>query len=193
MEQRFDWHSPSSRLVLSAALDALADVGYAHLTVAELRSRTGVAGLCIEEADLEEIVATALERVQVFDLPTPTGDLRADLAGLLRPWLATRRRDEQVIAAVLSAAEWSPRLKHAVWQVFDRPLAQAVGAILAGAVPGGQVPAARVHTLNWLLRGLALDRMRAATPRCPVDLDDLVDHLLAGLDPAPAAGPGPTA
>ncbi|TFV64483.1 hypothetical protein E4P41_00985 [Geodermatophilus sp. DF01-2] len=82
---------------------------------------------------------------------------------------------------MLSAAEWEPRIKRAVVQAFDRPLAQAVGALLAGAVADGQVPASRVHTLNWILRSLALDRLRAANPRCPVDLDELVDHLVAGL------------
>jgi hypothetical protein len=40
-----------------------------------------------------------------------------------------------------------------------------------------------VHTLNWILRGLALDRLRAANPRYPVDLAELVDHLVAGLGP----------
>jgi AcrR family transcriptional regulator len=186
MERRFDWSSPSARLVLSAALDALVEVGYAGLTVEEIRARAGTAGPFVEEDDLEEIVATALEQVSVFDVPPASGDLRADLAALLRPWLAARRRDDQVITAVLSAAEWSPRIKHAVVTAFDRPLAQAVGAVLAPAVTSGQVPPSRVHTLNWILRGLALDRMRAATPRSPVDLDELIDHLLAGLGPSPA-------
>ncbi|MGY1705406.1 TetR/AcrR family transcriptional regulator [Geodermatophilus sp. SYSU D00697] len=186
MHRRFDWDSPSARLVLSAALDALVDVGYAGLTVQEIRARAGSAGPLIEEDDLEEIVATALERVHVFDVPTASGDLRADLAALVRPWLAARRRDDQVVTAVLSAAEWSPRIKHAVTTVFDRPLAQAVGTVLAAAVANGQVAPSRVHTLNWILRGLALDRMRASNPRSPVDLEELVDHLVSGLGPSPA-------
>jgi AcrR family transcriptional regulator len=186
MERRFDWSSPSARLVLSAALDALVDVGYAGLTVEEIRARAGTAGPFVQEGDLEEIVATALEQVRVFDAPSTSGDLRADLAALLRPWLTARRRDDHVVTAVLSAAEWSPRIKRALQTVFDRPLAQAVGAVLAPAVTSGQVPPSRVHTLNWILRGLALDRMRAANPRSPVDIDELVDHLLAGLGASPA-------
>ena len=182
MERRFDWASPSSRLVLSATLDALSDVGYEGLTLAELRARTGAAGELVEEADLVGVVAIALEEVRVFPTPEPSGDLRADLAALLRPWLARRGRDERAVAAVLSAAEWDPRIKRAVVRAFDRPLAQAVGSLLAGAVADGRVAATRVHTLNWILRGLALDRLRAANPRCPVDLDELVDHLVSGLD-----------
>ncbi|MGY1681085.1 hypothetical protein [Geodermatophilus sp. SYSU D01176] len=183
MERRFDWASPSSRRVLSAALDALSEVGYDGLTVADVRVRAGPAGALLEEADLVEVVATALEQVRVFPPPEPTGDLRADLVALLRPWLARRRRDELAVSAVLSAAEWDPRIKRAVVRAFDRPLAQAVGTLLAGAVADGRVAATRVHTLNWILRGLALDRLRAANPRCPVDLDELVDHLVAGLAP----------
>lgn len=183
MERRFDWASPSSRVVLSAALDALSEVGYEGLTLAEVRARAGTAGTLVEEADLVEVVVTALEAVRVFPPAEPTGDLRADLAALVRPWLARRGRDERAVAAVLSAAEWEPRIKQAVLQAFDRPLAQALGTLLAGAVADGRVAASRVHTLNWILRGLALDRMRAANPRCPVDLDELVDHLVAGLGP----------
>ena len=183
MDRRFDWASPSSRLVLSAALDALSEVGYEGLSVTEVRARAGAAGALLEDADQVEVVATALEQVRVFPPPEPTGDLRADLIALLRPWLARRGRDEQAVAAVLSAAEWDPRIKHAVVRVFDRPLAQAVGTLLAGAVADGRVAATRVHTLNWILRGLALDRLRAANPRCPVDLAELVDHLVAGLGP----------
>ncbi|SNS35509.1 hypothetical protein SAMN06893096_103352 [Geodermatophilus pulveris] len=183
MQRHFDWASPSSRIVLSAALDALSEVGYGRQTLPEVRTRAGAAGELVEDSDLLEVVATALERVRVFAPPEPTGDLRGDLAALLRPWLARRGRDELAVAAVLSAAEWEPRLGRAVVRAFDRPLAQVVGALLAGAVADGRVAAARVHTLNWLLRGLALDRLRAANPRCPVDLDDLVEHLVAGLDP----------
>ncbi|MGY1688657.1 hypothetical protein [Geodermatophilus sp. SYSU D01105] len=37
MHRRFAWGSPSARLVLSAALDALVDVGCARLTVPSRR------------------------------------------------------------------------------------------------------------------------------------------------------------
>ncbi|WNV76818.1 hypothetical protein [Geodermatophilus sp. DSM 44513] len=188
MPRRFDWASPSSRMVLSAALDALSEVGYGERTLPDIRARAGAAGELVEESDLLELVATALERVRVFTPPEPTGDLRADLAVLLRPWLARPGRDELAVAAVLSAGAWEPRLGCAVLHAFDRPLTQAVGALLAGAVADGRVAVTRVHTLNWLLRGLALDRLRGGQPRCPVDLEELVDHLIAGLGPGRRPG-----
>lgn len=184
MRERFTWDSPSSQLVLSAALDALVEFGYAGLTAVEIRARTGSAGALIEDSDLDDIITVALQRVQIFRAPQPTGSLGTDLKALLRPWRMHQGRDERAIAAVLSAAEWNPRLKYAVMQAFDRPLAQTLGTLLARATPRTCVSPQRVQTLNWLLRGLALERLRAPHPRSPVDLDELVDYLLAGLNHA---------
>jgi AcrR family transcriptional regulator len=177
----FSWNSPSSAMVLSAALEALADLGCAGLTVAEIQARAGAAGALVEEADLEAIVVVAMQRVRLFREPEPAGSLRADLRALLDPWLGPRGPDERAVVALLSAAECSPRLRAAVQDAFDRPLAQAVGTLLARALAERQVLPHRVHTLNWILRGLALNRLRATDPRTHVDLDELVDYLLAGL------------
>jgi hypothetical protein len=185
MGQHFDWRSPSSRLVLTAALDVLARLGHAGLTLQEIQARCGAAGVLIEEADLEDIVVIALQGVRLFSAPEPTGSLRTDLHALLRPWLGPRGPNERAVEAVLSAAEWNPRLKTAVVEAFDRPLAQAVGTLLARAAAEGQVPPGRVHTLNWILRGLALNRLRAIHPRSLVDLEELIDHLVVGLERAP--------
>lgn len=181
MGQNFSWDSPSARNVLQAALTVLAERGYAGLTVRELQARAGAAGVLIEEADLKDIVVIALQRVRIFSAPEPTGSLRDDLRSLLRPWLGSRSPDERAIAAVISAAEWCPRLGVAVHQAFDRPLAQALGTLLARAVAEGEICPQRVHTLNWVLTGTALHRLRAANSRTPVDLDALVDYLIAGL------------
>jgi hypothetical protein len=181
MESRFSWRSPSSQLVLSATLDALAQLGYARLTVEEIQVRAGTPGVFLEDSDLEEIVVVALQRVRLFPTPAPMGSLRADLHSLLRPWLGPLGPHERAVAAVLSAAEWNPRLKHAVREAFDRPLAQAIGELLTRAMAEGHVCPRQVQTLNWILRGLALGRLWAPVPRTHVDLSELVDCLLAGL------------
>ncbi len=169
---------------MSAALRTLADVGYAGLTVGQLQARAGAAGKLLEGGDLEDVVVIALQRVRLYSAPPSTGSLRGDLCALVRPWLGFRSPDERAVAAVLSAAEWNPRLKAAVADAFDRPLAEAVGTLLARSVEYGAVPASRVQTLNWILRSLALSRLRAIHPRTHVDLDELVDHLIVGLGPA---------
>ncbi|TFV81356.1 hypothetical protein E4P40_16105 [Blastococcus sp. CT_GayMR20] len=175
--------------MLQAVLGVLADSGYERLTLEAVRERAGSAGALLEADDLDDLVVIALQHVRLFDVPEPTGSLRGDLESLLRPWLGGRRFEDKVIAGLLSAAEWDGKLRDAVHDSFDRPLAQAVGAVLARTC-GRELPAPDVQTLNWILRGLALNRLRAKDARAHVDLDRLVEYLLAGLPPVRHAETG---
>lgn len=183
------WESPACRTLLQAVLGVLADSGYERLTLEAVRERAGSAGALLEADDLDDLVVIALQHVRLFDVPEPTGSLRGDLESLLRPWLGGRRFEDKVIAGLLSAAEWDGKLRDAVHDSFDRPLAQAVGAVLARTC-GRELPAPDVQTLNWILRGLALNRLRAKDARAHVDLDRLVEYLLAGLPPVRHAETG---
>lgn len=175
------WESPSSRLVLDAVLEILADLGYEGLNATEVRTRAGAAGPALGDSpDLDGLVVAAVGHVRLFPAPTPTGDLRRDLRTFLAPWRTSPSREERVLAAVLSASVWNPRLRSAVRDVLDEPLAHTVAAIVSQAAAHDQVPARLVQTLCWVLRGLILDRLRSG-PRLPVDLDLLVEFLVAGL------------
>lgn len=190
MDGWFDLRSPSSRLVLTAVLETLVIVGYEGVTVAEIKTRAGAAGAALRDTpDVDSLIIAALERVQLLDVPTPTGSLRGDLLALLRPWRGPRGRDERVLAAVLSAAERRPRLQAAVAEALDRPIAQAVGVVLSRAMAGA-APPERVQTLSWILRGLVLERLRTGA-RSAVDLQELVDFLLAGAADRPGRHPTP--
>jgi hypothetical protein len=187
------WKSPSSRLVFDAVLEILADLGFEGLTASEVRTRAGAAGPPLGDSpDLDGLVVAALGRVQLFRAPTPTGDLRRDLRTFVEPWRTSPSREERVLAAVLSASVWNPRLRSAVRDVLDEPLAHTVGAIVSRAAAHDQVPAHLIHTLCWLLRGLILDRLRSG-PRLPVDLDILVEFLVAGLQAKTTSSPLGTA
>ena len=171
-----------------AVLDALADLGHDGTSLDEIRRRAGrTEGSDEHWPAVEDLVAEAVSRVRLFAPPQATGCLRQDLVTLLRPWLGPRTRDERAIAAVLSAAEWCPRLKRATAEALDRPLGQALGAVLGRAVAADQLPRRRVPTISWLLRSLAVDRLRSGTPRTQVDLEQLVDHLIGDRDPDLAA------
>lgn len=168
--------------MMSAVLDTLAELGYAGLTVVEVQTRAGAAGPALGQSpDLESLVVAALEHVHLFAVPDPTGELRQDLRKLLEPWRTPPSRDERVVAAVLSAAMWRPRLKVAVYEAFDRPLTHAVAAVVARSAAQSHVPPRLIQTLVWVLRGLIVDRLRSG-PRSPVDIDLLVDFLMAGLE-----------
>lgn len=184
-ERSLSGNLPHSPLVLDATLDALADYGYEALTVDLIRYRAGAAAPALDAAvELDDLVVAALQPVRLFATPEPTGALRDDLRLLLQPWESNRDRDARAVAAVLSAALWRPRLQEAAVQALDRPLAQALGSILArilarAEAAGERIPPHRLHTLNWILRSLTLDRLRAPTARTRIDLDELIDLLLA--------------
>lgn len=180
MEGGFSWQSPSSRLVMDAVLDILAEVGYDGLTVHEVKARAGAAAPALGELpDLDALARASLTRIKVLEAPAPTGSLREDLRALLRPWRSPRTRDEVIVAAVLSAAQRRSALSDAVLEALDRPVAQALGAVLSRHIDDPRV-AQYVQTLSWILRGLFLERLRTGS-RAPVDLDRLVDFLIAGL------------
>jgi hypothetical protein len=180
------WDSPSSRLVLRAVLDVLAERGYQGITSEAIAVRAGAAAETLGDSlDVEELVITALSGVELFGVPPATGSLRGDLRALLNPWRNPRTADEMAVAAVLSAAEWHGPLKAAATRALDRPLARALGTLLSRE---RDVPQSALQTLNWLLHGLALDRLRSGS-RSAVDLDLLVDFLVAGLEHQAAAAP----
>jgi hypothetical protein len=165
---------------MDAVLDVLAEAGFEGLTSDEVISRAGPAGRALGDLpELDALVSAALSRVRVMREPKPSGCLRDDLRALLRPWRGPRTRDEMIIAAVLSAAEHRPVLMEAVHDALDRPVSQAIGAILSRHL-SDPVAAERVQTLSWLLRGLILERLRTGA-RTPVDLERLVEFLVAGL------------
>lgn len=187
MDYRFDWRSPSGKLVLDGVLEILAEVGYDGLTVEDVVARAGPAGRALDIPDLDALVSDALGRIDLLAVPEPTGCLRDDLRALVQPWRGARSREEVIIAGVLSAAEWRPALKHAVHRALDQPVAQAIGQVLSrhmGTAAGQE----RIQTLSWLLRALIVDRLRTGA-RAAVDLDRLVDFLVAGLE-VPSAATG---
>ncbi len=194
MSDFFSRRSAGGSVVLDVVLDLLAERGCEGLTASELQARAAAAGLVLDDSpDLEALVVAALERVRLFPAPDPTGDLQHDLRALLEPWRVAPGRDERVVAALLSPAMWRPRLREAVHDALDRPLMHAIAAVVARSADRGQVPDRAVQTLCWVLRGLMIDRLRSR-PRSPVDIDLLVEFLVAGLRSgwAESSGRGPS-
>jgi len=181
MSAFFDRQSPSSGLVLTAVLDTLAEHGWDGLTAAEVKARAGSAGPVLGDSpDLESLVVAALPRVDLFPQPRTTGDLHEDLRTLLAPWRNAPDRDERIVAALISPALRRPRLRAALHEAMDGPLNRSVAAVVAPASKGHDLPPGLIQTLFWVLRGLLLDRLRSG-PRSAVNIEALVDFLVAGL------------
>jgi hypothetical protein len=150
--------------MLAAVAAALADLGFGGLLGAASR------------IDLEDAVLEAVRGVQLFPELKPTGSVRYDLLTLMQRWLGGLTRDERAMGVLLGAAEWYPRIREATFDALDRPLAAAVCAILRRAA---EPPALdQVPLLIWVLRSVAVDRLRCGTARTQVDLEQLLDHLL---------------
>jgi hypothetical protein len=193
MSAVFDWQSPSARLVLTAVLDTLAVHGWEGLTAAEVKARAGSAGPVLGDSpDLESLVVAALQQVDLFPEPRPTDDLREDLRALLAPWRNASAHDERIVATLISPALRCPRLRAALHEALDGPLNRHVAAVVAPASPRHDLPPGLAQTLFWVLRGLLLDRFRSG-PRSAVDIEGLVDFLVAGLriEPRDEISPAP--
>lgn len=161
-----------SRPVLTAVAEVLADLGLAELAGAA------------DGADVEDAVLRAVGRVRLFSPPMPTGSVRQDLLGLVQRWLGCPTRDERAMAVLLSAAHWHPRIRAAIHEALDLSLAASLTVILGRATNDGP-PLDRIPLLTWILRSVAVDRLRSGHPRTQVDLEQLVDHLLCPLERGP--------
>ncbi len=131
--------------VLDATLSALAEHGYAALTVDVVAARSGVHKATIYRrwGGVDGLLADALERAAQDDWrPPDTGSLTGDLRALNRVLLADLTDPHQgaVPAAVISAAFQSPRAAEALHAFYiDRYRRCAV--IVERAMARGELPA----------------------------------------------------
>ncbi|MGZ4617259.1 MAG: hypothetical protein ACXV3F_00740 [Frankiaceae bacterium] len=111
-------------MVLTAVLDALADIGYERLTIAAIQRRDSRSAAALDGADLKELVVLAPQQVRLLRVPEPTGSLGGDVEALLLPWCGA--------AAGRAGGSCGPERRRA------EPAAQAGGArrVRPAARPG---------------------------------------------------------
>ncbi|MGY1620471.1 hypothetical protein ACI797_27335 [Geodermatophilus sp. SYSU D00691] len=153
--------------LLPAVVAALVELGY------------DVPAAASGSADLEEVVLRAVDGLRLFAAPAPTGSVRSDLLALVQRWRGCPTREERAVRVLLAAEEWCPRLAEATRAALDRSLTAAVDVVVARA--GADRPSLHsVPALVWVLRSVAVDRVRCGAPRTRADLERLVDLLLCG-------------
>jgi AcrR family transcriptional regulator len=147
--------------ILAAALEELAEVGYAGLTMdrVAVRARTSKAALYRRWSNRAELVVDACRRRLISDGGVPdTGELRGDMIAFLR--IMSDRMDSPfgavlrgLLAEVLRKPELAEEIRE---QIFDSG-PTAITTILRRAVARGEVPE---HLLASRRATVAADLLR---------------------------------
>jgi AcrR family transcriptional regulator len=140
--------------VLTAAVDLLAEVGYARLTMDQIAARAGVgkASVYLRWPNKVALVAEAIQQhsAVVPDVPD-TGSLREDMLTFLRALLRRKSSAQRALAAVTSEIASNPELRKAWRQSVTGTLSACVGMIVEHAIERGELPrASDVELLSML-------------------------------------------
>lgn len=131
--------------ILTAAIDLLAESGYARLTMEQVASRAGVgkASLYLRWPNKVALVAEAIQHRSgvVPDVPD-TGGLRQDMLTFLRALLRTFSASAQALAAVSGEIRSNRELQDAWSRSLAATLAACLRVIVERAVGRGELPGA---------------------------------------------------
>lgn len=180
----------SRRLVLSAALDLLGEVGYGGVTVEGVAARAGVGKSTIYRhwPGKLELVEDAIRTLKtVVEVPAG-GPVRERIVGLLRQ-VAANLADStwsMCLPAVIDAAERDPEVL-AIHRRISCERRRLLADLVAEGVAGGELAAGTDPTLaaECLVGPIVVRRLLFHEPFDPADLPRLVDQVLP--PPAPSA------
>jgi AcrR family transcriptional regulator len=177
-------------VIVQAALDVLAEVGYAGMTVdmVAARAKAGKATVYRRWSSKEEMVLDAVARtrpgqLRLDELPD-TGSLRSDLLALFAP--QPREETEKrmkVMAGLASMALTHPGFDEAVNDTMVGSWAEAYRALMARAVERGEIPAtADIDTVSYVIPSVAA--YRSLIQHKPFERDFLTTWLDSVVLPA---------
>ncbi len=173
--------------ILDAALDVLAESGYAGMTLAAVaeRAKAGKSTFYRRWPSKEHLVLEAVARmkqdqVDLEHLPD-TGTLRTDILGLFRPAsVKDGERKLRVMTGLSAMLATHPALAEAANGVIVEPWAQALRLLMHRAAARHEIPdSAAIETLAQVIPEMAA--YRSLVQRKPFELAFLtamVDHVL---------------
>src|SRR5216684_4382900 len=130
--------------VLTAAVDLLAEVGYARLTMDQIAAGAGVgkASVYLRWPNKVALVAEAIQHhsAVVPDLPD-TGSLREDMLTFLRALLRRKSAAQRAVVAVSGEIASNPELRTAWRRSVSGTLSDRVRGIVERAIERGELPA----------------------------------------------------
>jgi len=174
--------------VLNAAVDLLAEAGYARLTMEQVAARAGVgkASVYLRWPNKVALVAAAIQQRSAVVPEVPdTGSLREDMLTFLRALLSTRGAAAGALAAVTGEIASNPELRDAWRRSLTGSLSACVRVIVQRAVERGELPAASDVELLSMLPLTLLRNWRLEHGRGPDDgvVERIVDQFFTPVHP----------
>jgi len=174
-------------VILDAALEVLAEAGYAGMTMdmVAVRAKAGKATVYRRWSSKEELVLDAVARMkrsQVdLDRLPDTGTLRGDLVALIKPQsIAEEEHKLKVMGGLASMLSHDPGLADAVNAAINEPWVDAYRVLMRRAIDRSEIPdSIYFETLLHVVPSMAA--YRVIIQRKPVDrafLVSLIDGLL---------------
>jgi AcrR family transcriptional regulator len=178
--------------ILSAAVDLLAEVGYARLTMDQVAGRAGVgkASLYLRWSSKVGLVAEAIQhRSGAVPAMPNTGNLREDMLLFLRALLRSRSAAAQALSAVSGEVASNPELRQAWHRGLAGALSACVRTIVERAVERGELPATSDVELLSVLPLAVLQHLSLEHERRPDDA--LVERIVDQFSTPATPGTGP--
>jgi AcrR family transcriptional regulator len=184
-------------VILDAALDVLAESGYAGMTVdmVAARARAGKATVYRRWPSKAQLVLDAVGRLnsELLDLDLPdTGTLRGDLMALAGEEGPDEQRRLRVMVGLMSMLDDDEGLADAANAAVVEPWVEVNRVFLTRAVGRGEIPATTdIETLAWVVPAMAT--YRVCVQRKPIPgryVATLIDTVLLPAVGLSATGPG---
>ena len=171
----------SRRVILSAALDLLGDVGYGGLTIEALAARAGVGKSTIYRhwSGKLDIVEDAIRTLKAGVVVPTSGSVREKLTHVLQQ-VATNMAWSACLPAVIDAAERDPEVRTIHCRLAGERRQALVGLLAEGVATGEVPPHLDLELLADCLVGpIVVRRLFLHEPFDPTRVPFLVDPLLA--------------
>ncbi len=181
----------SRRVILSAAIELLGEVGYGGLTVEAVAARAGVGKSTIYRhwSGKLDLVEDAIRTLKATVAVPATGSVRERVTEVLRQ-VATNLAWSECLPAVIDAAERDPEVR-AIHCRLAAERRQVMVDLLAEGVRTGEVPAHLDLPLlaDCLFGAIVVRRLLLHEPFDPATVPVLVAQVLGPPPEGPADGP----
>lgn len=127
----------SHQAILEAALELLAEVGFAAMSMDAIAARAGVGKTTIYRryASKEELVADAIESIREEIVIPDTGNLQSDIDTLIQnaAQITLNPIGRQTVAMIISSASSNPQFAQIYWTKYLQPRRKALAVVLERA------------------------------------------------------------